>query len=78
LRADATKCDPQLTDAGEITSWLRAGIAAEHIAGPWEGDFPRYVWCRVEDRCYEGRLVNREAGLYKGWLLAKSEWPDGV
>jgi hypothetical protein len=78
LRGTATKCDPSLTDAGEITSWLRAGIAAGLVGYPWRGDFPSYVWCRVEELCYEARLVNRDAGHYKGYALTKHESPEGV
>ena len=45
---------------------------------PWEGGFPRDVWYRDGDTVYEGRLVNREIGSYKGYPLDKLEWPDGV
>lgn len=75
LRADATKCDPSLTDADQITAWLQAGALAGQVGGPWEGDYPRYVWCVVEGTCYEGRLVIREAGEYKGYALTDSECP---
>jgi hypothetical protein len=78
LRADATRCDPRLTDANEITAWLRAGIAAGLVGYPWEGDFPRYVWYRVDELCYEARLVNREAGQYKGYSLVDDECPEGL
>ena len=27
---------------------------------------------------YEGRLVNRGSGEYKGYLLDRSEWPEGL
>lgn len=77
-RADATKCDPSLSDADEITSWLRAGLAAGQVGAPWEGRFPRYVWYRVEDVCYEARLVNRHAGEYKGWSVEVSEFPENL
>jgi hypothetical protein len=61
-----------------LTGWLRQAIASGNIGEPWEGDFPRYVWARQEDAIYEGRLVNQELGQYKGWPLARSEWPEGV
>jgi hypothetical protein len=38
-RADATKCDPGLGDAAELTSWLRLAIAVGNVGEPWEGDF---------------------------------------
>lgn len=45
---------------------------------PWEGDFPRYVWYKHGDTVFEGRLVNRETGEYKGYPLHGDEWPDGI
>ena len=33
---------------------------------PWEGGFPRYVWYKHGETVFEGRLVNRETGEYKG------------
>jgi len=78
LRADATKCDPSLSSASEITAWIRAGIADGCVGGPWDGEFPRYVWRRVDGICYEGRLVNRDAGTYKGYSLREYEAPQGI
>lgn len=78
LRADATKCDPGLTDAASITSWLRNGIRSGRVGAPWEGRFPRYVWHEVDGVLFEARLVNREAGEYKGYPLDPSERPDGL
>jgi hypothetical protein len=86
LRADASKCDPTFTDAGEITGWLRQAIAGGNVGAPWEGDFPRYAWHRLaslgiawhrlDDAVYEARLVNQELGQYKGYPLDPSEWPE--
>lgn len=77
-RADATKCDPALGDASELTDWLRQAITLGKVGEPWEGDFPRYVWVCRKGIIYEGRLVNQELGHYKGWPLDRSEWPEGV
>ena len=76
LRADASKCDPRFQDASEITDWLRQAIICGNVGAPWEGEFPRYVWRRLDDVIYEARLVNRELGQYKGYPLAKSERPE--
>lgn len=38
--------------------------------------FPRYVWHREGDTVFEGRLVNRGNGSYKGFPLEKEEWPE--
>jgi hypothetical protein len=78
LRADATKCDPSLGDAETLTAWLRDALIAGRVGSPWEGGFPRYVWHREGDVCYEGRLVNRDLGEYKGYPLARPEWPEGL
>ena len=58
--------------------WLREGILAGAVGAPWEGDFPRYVWCEKDGVWYEGRLVNREQGTYKGYELKPSELPRGL
>lgn len=78
LRADASKCDPQLGDAAELTGWLRTSIAAGRIGAPWEGDFPRYVWHPRGEVVYEARLVNQELGQYKGYPLKTDELPEGL
>lgn len=77
-RADASKCDPKLADQAELTGWLREALTAGSFGGLWEGDFPRYVWCRRGDVVYEGRLVNSGLGEYKGYPLAPDEWPEGL
>jgi hypothetical protein len=61
-RADASKCDPKLADKDELTRWLQDAIRAGHTGQLWEGDFPRYVWCRREGITYEARLSNPELG----------------
>ncbi len=45
---------------------------------PWDGEFPRYVWYKRGDIAFEGRLVNRGNGSYKGYPLGRDEWPDGI
>lgn len=77
-RADASKCDPALADPAELTQWLREAIRAGQVSELWEGDFPRYVWCRQGEVVYEGRLVNQELGQYKGYPLEASEEPEGI
>lgn len=78
-RADASICDRSLSRSpGEITRILRESIRAGRVGGPWEGDFPRYVWGRIEETVYKARLVNRESGEYKGYPLDPAEWPGEV
>ena len=78
-RADASCC-PRDTAQGQerFNDWLRSAIRAGATGAPWEGAFPRYVWYKNEDTVYEGRLVNREAGQYKGYSLHRNEWPRGI
>ncbi len=78
LRADASKCDPGLAEPDELTSWLRRSIASGLVGDLWEGEFPRYVWCRQKDVIYEARLVNQELGQYKGYPLEPGEEPEGL
>lgn len=78
LRSDASKCDPSLASAAKLTKWLRKGLRDCQIGGPWEGEFPRYVWYLDRTQWYEGRLVNRELGQYKGYPVAGDELPQGL
>jgi len=78
LRADASKCDPALADRDELTRWLREAVRKGQFGEPWEGDFPRYVWVLRGATWYEGRLVNRGLGEYKGWPLREDELPEGL
>ncbi len=64
----------KIRDAGSAYSPLRRGATG----GPWEGDFPRYVWYKLDNVVYEGRLVNRGLGDYKGYKLNENEWPENI
>jgi len=78
-RADASICDRRFLGLqDQLTRWLQEAIRKGAVGGPMEGDFPRYVWFRDGDVVYEGRLVNRGNGAYKGWRLTKEEWPRGL
>ena len=78
-RADASKCDPALSDRfRDIQRWLQTAFDLGVCGGRFEGDFPRYVWCKVGGTVYEARLVNQVLGEYKGWPLQSHEWPDGI
>lgn len=74
LRSDASRCSPEFDDPDELTGWLRTAIRNGDCGGQWEGGFPRYVWYRDGEQCYEGRLVNSEAGEYKGYPADCPEW----
>jgi hypothetical protein len=58
--------------------WLREAISKGAVGAPWDGRFPRYVWYQDGDVVYEGRLVNRDDGSYKGYPLEDDEWPPGI
>lgn len=77
--ADASICDRRLANSQrQICRWLRTALSKGAVAGPWEGGYPRYVWYRNRDTVYEGRLVNRGKGEYKGYPLETTEWPTGI
>lgn len=78
LRSDASQCDPQLAERDKLTEWLREAIQRGQIGALWEGEFPRYVWVLRDGTWYEGRLMNRELGEYKGYPLATEERPRGL
>lgn len=77
-RADASKCDPKLADKDELTRWLREAIKAGHTGELWEGDFPRYAWCKRRGVTYEARLSNPGLGQYKGYPLEPDENVEGL
>jgi hypothetical protein len=76
-RADASICPRGLTQE-EVQGWLRLAILRGATSEFWEGDFPRYVWFRTGSVAYEGRLTNSASGEYKGFPLARSEWPASL
>ena len=78
LRADASCCPREIRDREVVGGWLRSAIQRGVTGAPWEGEFPRYVWYKDGDTVFEGRLVNRETGSYKGYPLDKDEWPEGI
>ena len=61
-----------------IQRWLRQAFEVQCFGAPWEGEFPRYAWCKAGEIVYEARLVNRGLGQYKGYQLEPEEWPDGI
>ena len=76
-RADASICDAKLAQ-DEVNGWLREALARGTFGGYWEGNFPRYVWYKSGNIVYEARLVNSEAGEYKGYPLDEDEWPPNL
>ncbi len=77
-RAHASRCPREVADPADILEWLRSAIRRGATGGPWEGDFPRYVWYKHDDTVFEGRLVNRGTGDYKEYPLDRDEWPEGI
>ena len=78
LRGDASRCPREIADRDLVNEWLRSSIRRGATGAPWEGEFPRYVWYKFGATMFEGRLVNREAGTYKGYPLNEDEWPNGI
>ncbi len=78
LRADASCCPRKISDQETIQEWLRTAIRRGATGAPWEGGFPRYVSYKDGGTVFEGRLVNRGNGSYKGYPLEEDEWPEGI
>lgn len=77
--ADASICDRSLAeDQARVQQWLVAAIRRGTVSEDWEGDYPRYVWYKDGSTVFEGRLVNRTQGWYKGFPLKPTEWPPGI
>ena len=75
-RADASICPRELTrDHARVESWLRKAIRRGAVSELREGGFPRYVWFKGSNAVYEGRLVNRGLGEYKGYPLEPGQEP---
>lgn len=77
-RADASCCPRDIRDQDMVCEWLRSALRRGAVGAPWEAGFPRYVWFKHQDVVFEGRLVNREQGTYKGYPLLPEEWPAGI
>lgn len=78
LRADASRCPRWIKDPEVVCEWLRYAIRRGATGALWEGGFPRYVWYKERGTVFEGRLVNRGNGSYKGYPLGENEWPEGI
>ena len=73
-RSDASLCDPMLRNSRcRLTRALRQAIRDGQVGEQWEGEFPRYVWCRIDGTICEARLTNRGKGEYKGYPLEDEE-----
>jgi hypothetical protein len=78
-RADASICPLSTAeDFARAQGWLREAIRMGRVHGPFENDWPRYAYHREGDTIYEGRLVNREKGEYKGYPIEPEELPPGI
>ena len=78
-RVDASICDSDLDWQQDlVTLWLREALLAGDVGAPWESGYPRYVWKRVDDDVYEGRLLNSGNGEYKGYPLRPEEHPSWI
>ncbi len=50
-------------------------VARGDVSADTGGEFPRYIWTRVEGRVYEARLSNASLGQYKGYPIQDFEAP---
>lgn len=74
LRKDASRCPSQI-ELHEVQEVLREAIRAQCVGDVFQSGFPKYVWGWLDDTLYEGRLVNRGQGDYKGYALDPIEYP---
>ena len=77
-RRDASLCPRWIKDRQVVEEWLRSAIRRGAVGAPWEGGFPRYAWHMEGDIVFEGRLINKGLGEYKGYPLDRDEWPRGI
>jgi len=78
-RSDASCCPQDLAREQEkLNEWLRAAVQSGAYSEYHEGGFPRYVWHKEGEIIFEGRLVNRGLGQYKGYPLEEDEWVEGL
>jgi hypothetical protein len=79
LRRDASLCDDKLArQQGSLTQWLHQALSRGCCSSFPEHGYPKYVWYRIGDTMYEGRLVNSVSGEYKGYALTEDEWPKDI
>lgn len=67
-------CDPSI-ERERADEALQAAIRRRCVSEQFEGAFPRYAWAWLDGRPYIARLINREAGSYKGWPIDENELP---
>jgi len=78
-RPHASICPRELAgQQRQIQVWLHGAIRQRQFGALWEGGFPRYVWHREGNLTYEARLVNHQAGEYKGYPLEADEKVQGL
>lgn len=78
-RADASLCPRDLNrEPSRVESWLREAILRGAVSDLREGEFPRYLWYQEAGIVYEGRLVKRGLGEYKGYPLEPGQGPRGL
>jgi len=74
LRKDASRCESGM-DFEPIQDVLREAILRRCTSSAFRGGFPKYVWGWMGGTLFEGRLVNRGNGSYKGYPLDPIEYP---
>lgn len=75
-RSDASICPKSLGhQQSALTIELQRAIRLGHVDTVCENSFPRKVWCRIDNQIFEGRLTNREQGVYKGYPIDSAEVP---
>ena len=75
LRSDASPCPPHVCRE-DAQRALEEAIRSQCVSTDWVGEFPKYVWTRLEGAPYVARVTNHEQGEYKGWPIEEVELPS--
>lgn len=80
-RAVGGICPKELsTDKAVPEEWLKEALRKGCVDGTMAGDFPKQLWYKDPDSgvVYEGYIVNRVQGSYKGYPIEPDQWPRGL
>lgn len=78
-KANGSICPITLSaDRSVPDGWLKEAVRRRCVDGTMSGSFPKQVWYKDGDIVFEGYLINRDRGTYKGYPLDPEEWPPHI
>ena len=61
-------------DRKMATEWIQGAIrTGQYEFCQGDQDFPKKVWYRTDGQVWQGLVVNKAAGEYKGWPISEEE-----